>query len=384
MNREKFSYDVNEDALYQQYAEQYKRGGKLAMQDTMGQAAAMTGGYGNSYAASVGNQAYQEYMSKLNEVVPELYGMAIDRYQMEGEEMYNQYGLLSDAEQQDYGRYQDEYNKWITERDYATGRYDTESERDYGRYMDDVNIGYKTHTDREDREWNEYLSKVQNEQWGAEFGETVNQHKIANEQWKETMAYNKASDTQKIALDTVYTAIENGVMPSDKDIAAAGLDPKYVQEMYNSYEDKETEANSEKTKAEALDKINTYLSAGMEIPKTLQKQAGLSDNDLKAYTISAAIASGSGDSDEILDLVEKMPTDKIMDMLTGYAEEGDNDAIDIICEDLYLIGRITEEQMKDMKKRYKATQGGGGIDTTVPINGNITGGGGGRITQRAW
>ncbi|MBR5633365.1 MAG: peptidoglycan-binding protein, partial [Clostridia bacterium] len=42
LNRGAFNYDFNEDALYKQYAEQYMRRGKLAMQDTMGQAAAMT------------------------------------------------------------------------------------------------------------------------------------------------------------------------------------------------------------------------------------------------------------------------------------------------------------------------------------------------------
>ena len=50
VNREKFSYDLNSDMLYQQYKDQYTLQGKLAMMDTMGQAAAMTGGYGNSYA----------------------------------------------------------------------------------------------------------------------------------------------------------------------------------------------------------------------------------------------------------------------------------------------------------------------------------------------
>ena len=77
-----FSYDVNSDALYQQYADQYMRQGKLAMQDAMGQAAALTGGYGNSYAATVGNQAYQSYLQQLNDKVPELYQLALDRYNM--------------------------------------------------------------------------------------------------------------------------------------------------------------------------------------------------------------------------------------------------------------------------------------------------------------
>ena len=75
-NRKPFSYDVNADALYKQYKDQYVNLGKQAMVDTMGQAAALTGGYGNSYAATVGNQAYQSYLSQLNNVVPELYDKA--------------------------------------------------------------------------------------------------------------------------------------------------------------------------------------------------------------------------------------------------------------------------------------------------------------------
>ncbi|MBR6050762.1 MAG: hypothetical protein IKP68_06110, partial [Clostridia bacterium] len=73
LNRPKFSYDVDGDSLYQMYKDKYIKGAKLAMQDTMGQAAALTGGYGNSYAATVGNQAYQSYLGQLNDVIPELY-----------------------------------------------------------------------------------------------------------------------------------------------------------------------------------------------------------------------------------------------------------------------------------------------------------------------
>ena len=53
MNREDFSYDLNGDALYQRYKDRYTQQGKLAMEDTMGKAAALTGGYGNSYAQTL-------------------------------------------------------------------------------------------------------------------------------------------------------------------------------------------------------------------------------------------------------------------------------------------------------------------------------------------
>lgn len=112
-NYGEFNYDVNSDALYQQYADQYVRQGKIASADVMGQAAAMTGGYGNSYAASAGNQAYQSYIQQLNDKVPELHQMALDRYNMGKEDLYNQYGMLMNEYEREYGLHSDEYNKLL-------------------------------------------------------------------------------------------------------------------------------------------------------------------------------------------------------------------------------------------------------------------------------
>lgn len=106
-NRGPFEFNVNEDALYQQYRDHYIRDGQIAMEDTLGQASALTGGYDNSYAQSVGQQTYNRYLEGLNDIVPELYAMALDRYTQQGNDMLAQYGLLMDRENQDYGRYQD-------------------------------------------------------------------------------------------------------------------------------------------------------------------------------------------------------------------------------------------------------------------------------------
>ena len=111
LNREEFSYDLNGDALYQQYKDKYIKQGKMAMGDAIGQASAMTGGYGNSYAQSVGQQAYQAQLDNLNDIVPELYQMALDKYNQEGQDMLNQYGMLSDDYNRAYGRYTDDYNR---------------------------------------------------------------------------------------------------------------------------------------------------------------------------------------------------------------------------------------------------------------------------------
>lgn len=145
MNRDKFSYDLNGDALYQQYKDKYIQQGKLAMADTMGQAAAMTGGYGSSYAQSVGQQAYQGQLDNLNDVVPELYQMALDRYNQEGQDLYNQYGMVMDRENTDYGRYRDTVSDWMTDRGYLTDRYESERGFDYSKYIDDRNLDYTLH-----------------------------------------------------------------------------------------------------------------------------------------------------------------------------------------------------------------------------------------------
>ena len=71
-SRGPFRYDSATDPLYQQYRQSYVQLGQNAMRDTMGQAAGLTGGYGSSYAQSVGQQQYDAYLRRLADVLPEL------------------------------------------------------------------------------------------------------------------------------------------------------------------------------------------------------------------------------------------------------------------------------------------------------------------------
>lgn len=130
-NRDKFSYDLNGDMLYQQYKDQYTNLGQMAMMDTMGQAAALTGGYGSSYSQAVGQQAYQGYLQQLNEVVPELYGMALDQYNQQGQDLLNQYSMVGDLRDDEYGKYQDQLNQYWLNVDYLKGQADDAYNRGY-------------------------------------------------------------------------------------------------------------------------------------------------------------------------------------------------------------------------------------------------------------
>ncbi len=109
--------------MYRQAREQYQTAGRLAMQDTMGQAAALTGGYGSSYGQQTGQQAYNAYLQQLNEIVPELYAQAREQWQSGEAALYDRYQLLSSREQSDYARYRDQMSDYYAELDDARSAY---------------------------------------------------------------------------------------------------------------------------------------------------------------------------------------------------------------------------------------------------------------------
>lgn len=110
--RPDFSYDLSADPLYRQYKNDYVRQGRMAMKDTIGQASALTGGYSSSYAQNVGQQQYDEHLSKLGQIVPELYELAYSKYSSEGEQLRDRYDMLSELRDDEYERYTDEMSRY--------------------------------------------------------------------------------------------------------------------------------------------------------------------------------------------------------------------------------------------------------------------------------
>lgn len=141
MNRPKFSYtseDMVNDDLYKMYRDQYMRQGNLAMRDTMGNAAALTGGYGNTYASAAGQQAYDNYVSMLNDKALDFYDRAYQRYNDEGQNLYNQMNVVTGLDNTDYQRYRDTVSDYYNDLNYYNGRYNQEYGYDYGQYQDQV------------------------------------------------------------------------------------------------------------------------------------------------------------------------------------------------------------------------------------------------------
>ena len=147
MGREEFQYDAANDPLYQQYRQMYVQQGRQAMADTMGQAAGLTGGYGSTYSQAAGQQQYDAYLQKLNEVVPELYAQARQAYNDEGDRMLQQYQLTGDLRDDEYSRYQDQLSNWWKDLSYQADRADTEYSRGAENWWNAESAG------RQDREF---------------------------------------------------------------------------------------------------------------------------------------------------------------------------------------------------------------------------------------
>ncbi len=139
-SRPGFSYDPAQDAAYQSYAALYQRQGKAAMADTLGKAAALTGGYGSSYAQSTAQQAYSQYLQALNEVLPQLQQQAYARYSDQGDALAQQYALVQARQQAEYEQWQDEQKAWEQALERAAKQTETLQKQDVNAY--ETMLGY--------------------------------------------------------------------------------------------------------------------------------------------------------------------------------------------------------------------------------------------------
>ena len=116
--------------------ESYLNAGNKAMRDTIGNISSLSGGYGNSYAQTVGSQAYDNYLQNLNSKNMELANMAYGMYRDDVNNDYHKLNAVTGLEQMDYAKYRDTMSDYYTDRDYLANRYNNEYNMDYGKYKD--------------------------------------------------------------------------------------------------------------------------------------------------------------------------------------------------------------------------------------------------------
>ena len=159
-NRDPFNYDFNSDALYQQYKDQYIQQGQMAMMDTMGQAAAMTGGYGNSYAQSVGQQAYNQQLNQLNAIMPEMYDRAFGIYQQKGQDLLNMYDLYTGLSNESYNKYLGDVDRFYNELNAATNYAQNLYNKEYGEWSDKTKMDFDTWSANTGLDFDEWAART--------------------------------------------------------------------------------------------------------------------------------------------------------------------------------------------------------------------------------
>ena len=225
VNRDKFSYDVNADALYMQYADKYIQQGRLAMMDAMGQASSLTGGYGNSYAQNAGQQAYQQYLTGLNDKIPELYQIALDRYMQEGDDMYKQYSMLKNMADDEYSKYSDEYDRWLKE--YALAKDDVDTAYTRGFNADATNY------QRRQDEYNKTINKITSTGYKPTQDE-LDRIGIDEQELQAYLNYYDQSLKKEAAKSSANTDNDNGFTGSTYSEAAEYLTKYGLDESYRN------------------------------------------------------------------------------------------------------------------------------------------------------
>lgn len=206
VNRQPFSYDFNADPLYQNYKDQYTKLGNEAAMNAAANASALSGGYGNSYAVTAGAQANQQYLTQLNQIIPELYNAAMNKYQMEGDQLNNVYSVLGNAEDRNYGQYRDKVSDYFNNLNYYQGAYGNQVSQDQWQ----ANFDYQKQRDA-----------VSDSQWQAEYA--LKAASAAKSSAKATQNKYDGSDTKfnpTSAWDEAYK-IYNAAMEVTRDGANA-------------------------------------------------------------------------------------------------------------------------------------------------------------------
>jgi len=228
-------FNADTSAEFASYKDKYTDAGNHAMSDTMGQAAAMSGGRASSYSTAVGVQAKASWDQRLMDVIPTLaqndYNRQMDSFNM----LASQLTSLQNADNNNYTRFRN------TQAD-ATALEDRNLQRDLstlGQYSPNYakEINRRTATpDKSDDYLIPYLRTARNDKVA-----TQNAAKAEADAKAEQTAYDRGQDKIKNDNDTRNTnsLINNrgSSGATSKTIESMGT-PQQVNEYYatlNSY-----------------------------------------------------------------------------------------------------------------------------------------------------
>lgn len=294
LNRDKFSYDATTDPLYAQYRDQYHREGQLAMEDTLGQIAARTGGMASSYAQTAAQQVYQGYAQQLADKIPELYQLAYEMYLDDIDLQVQDLGLLQGVSDTAYNRFRDTMADWRDDRDFA-----------YGVYRDDIaDNQWQTSFDRDvfesDRDYNYGLErdKIEDARYDEEWAHQVAQDALAQRNWEKTFAEEQRQFNADYSLDASKFNYQKQQDAGDNNPSGGDDTPDNPGGGYDN-------GSLTKSQVKALQKALGVEQDGYYGPATKNEAKGLSaDAAYKKYVgsvYSGTNKDGTGAGDQMWD-----------------------------------------------------------------------------------
>lgn len=224
--RGEFSYNPDDDILYQIAAKRYAQLGSDAMNDTLAEYAAMTGGLPSSAAVSAAQQAKSKYDQELSDMIPALEQAAYQRYQGDYQMDYNLLSSLIGLQGQSYEQFADSMNRGIGIAEYLK------------------NLEYQQGRDQvADNQWQQSFDyqvsrdNVLDEQWLMQFNEAQRQALINEAIDKRQVSvsegnlalsrakYNSSkSEGDSSSISRAYYAMMNGITPDGKKTNLTGQD----------------------------------------------------------------------------------------------------------------------------------------------------------------
>lgn len=346
-----FQYDFNKDPLFQNMLNAYMRDGRVAMQDTMGQAAALTGGYGSSYSQAVGNQAYNRMVQEAYDNLPDYYNMALTKYQYD---LQNKYNLLGEYRASDATEYERKYNDWANQYTMANDQFNRELQ--------------KANFDEQSRQWAENLTESsrqhaqslsaqtamhaqslseQSKQWAAEMNQSEQRYAQQLAAQQEALEYQRYRDSMSDYyrdIEMEYNKYLDSMDQYNKDRSFdygvsrdAVADARYADATaYERYRDLISDARYEDATAydryrdsvaDARDERNFNYNAGQDaIQNALnqskfnyQKERDAIEDSRYAESLKASSTSSQGDYKDLTDTAKKTLTNAVKTY--GYTEQ---------------------------------------------------------------
>lgn len=287
LSNRKFSYDLGKDALWQQYKDNYMAQGKQAMQDTMGQAAALTGGYGNSYAAAAGNQAYQAWLGQLNNKIPELYQLALQRYNTEGADMQNLYSVLANQDAAEYGRHRDAVNDYLNDREFYNAQLQNLRAmgqnlwgQEWNNYMNTQQMNDANRQNAINAALNLYGTAWDNYKWGEQQTAANRAQAVAEDQWNANYELQRAA--QAAAQSAARAAVSGGSGSGGSNSSSGNAEgrQKALDRIMSYREFNSTGGGSDYGVRNQYPSYRDYVISALT-DKSGKLKYGLSDNDVE-------------------------------------------------------------------------------------------------------